>query len=182
MSLKEFSKKLRETMAMVDTGPLIMAAEVIQLAKDWDQYQEEAGGISVSQYLTGELGSKKKGLDYFNRRQLAVNALGEDIRRTMHHEVAITVAQTVPKDLHEKAKAALTEAYIKNRSCPLSPAQAQPIINKILGRNPMHRVGCQKCVALQAEIDKLRFQLAIKEGVVPVVNPELRKAEVGLSA
>jgi len=141
-----------------DTGPLVIASDVMSIAEDWDRFKEEAGGLTFSQWITREMGNKQRGLAFFRKRHEAVQKLGEDIRRTFHHEVAVYVVNSVPETAWFAIKSELRLACIRNSGTPRTMGQARPIINKILGRVAQQKT-CANCDALARRVAELEARL-----------------------
>lgn len=162
-SLKDFSKRVRAALAAGDTGPLVVAADVISVAGDWERHREETGGLSCTSWLRKEFGPGHN-LAWFTRRHEAVLSLGESVRRTMHHEVAVWIVDAVPADKHAEVVMAVTIAAKKQHGVPLTPPQARrivcPLIGKVRGRKP----ACIECAKHEREIARLRALLAGLEG------------------
>lgn len=167
MNLKEWSKKFKSAMQQTHTGPLIIAEEVVNLANDWGDHQKEADGLSVSQWLTRELGNKQTGLAYFKRRHDAVLILGEDIRRTIHHEVAVYVMNNVPDVLRGRVKELLIKGFVNNNHNPLTPQQAKPVIYEVIGKPLAASKECLRCLELEAEIERLKIEIEHLKTMVP---------------
>lgn len=147
------AREFREALKHGDIGPLLLAPKVIDLTTRWSEYEEEADGLSAHAWLRRELG-KGKTLAWFKRRAEAVEKLGEAIRRTVHHEVAVRVANKVPADKQELVIQALMRARLKNGHCALSPKQADLVIAEIVGKSPNPKV-CRRCIVLEARIAEL---------------------------
>ena len=155
--LGQKAKEFRQALAQVDTGPLILAPKVIALASEWSEYEAEVEGLAINGWLRRELGAGKT-LAWFKRRAEAVDKLGESVRRTLHHEVAVRILGTVPENRWAEIVAALQRARLKNGHCALSPKQADKVIRELLGRAPQVKI-CARCSALEAEIEALKAKL-----------------------
>jgi hypothetical protein len=152
--LTDVAKQIKSAMEHSDTGPLVIAADVVKLAEKWKDYKEDAGKLSCAQWLTRELGNKKRGLAYFRARHRAVEALGEESRRMLHHEMAVYIVNNVPKEQWDEVKETLYKKCVRNNHCPLSPGQARPLIYKIVGHVPGR--GCSRCAMLEAELRRMK--------------------------
>jgi hypothetical protein len=162
MSLSDYAKRFRDAMSNADTGPLIIASEVVELSEKWDDYRAEAGNLKFTAWLTREMGSQGRGLGFFKKRHEAVIGLGEHIRRSLNHEVAVYIWNSVPEDKKLNVVDALTQAYARNSKCPLTYGQAAPIINGIVGKAKQHKV-CHDCVQKDYEIVKLKEMLGMRD-------------------
>lgn len=162
-SLKELTGRWRSALASGDCGPLVIAADVVRVGAEWDEkYKEEAGGASCTTWLRRELGPGRN-LAWFARRHEAVEHLGESIRRTMHHEVAVWIHDNVPKEAWTKVVMAVTIAAKKQRGVPLTPPQARRVVCPIIGKVSGTKRGCSRCsdfevqvALLEQEIERLR--------------------------
>ena len=148
--------KWRTALAQADTGPLVVACEIRDLAEVWDDdLKREAGGLGLSAYLRKMLG-KGKTLRYFMRRAHAVDKLGESIRRVMHHETAVYCVGQVPEKYWEPVKFMLRREQKMNGGNPLTKSMAVRRIRRIVGKTETTRaVGCQRCATLEARIREL---------------------------
>ena len=156
MSLAERAKTWKKALRENGCGPLVMAAEVVGICRSWKDYEAEADGLSASGWLRRELGF---GLAWFEVRARAVDALGEAIRRTIHHEVAVYVLQSVPEGHRATVVEALMGARLKNGGVPLTKAKALRIIKEIVGRSERRR-SCARCLELEARIAILERRAA----------------------
>jgi len=152
--LTDVAKQIKSAMEHADTGPLVIAADVVKLSENWKDYKEDAGKMTCSQWLTRELGNRKRNIKYFTARHRAVEALGEESRRMLHHEVAVYIINNVHKDQWDEVKETLYKKCVRNNHCPLSPGQARPIIHQIIGHVPGR--GCPRCAMLEAEILRMK--------------------------
>jgi hypothetical protein len=154
--LTDAARFIKAGMANSDTGPLIIAEKVVSICDTWTDYKEESDGLSFRQWLTRELGNQGRNYGFFKRRLRAIENpnLGESIRRTFHHEVAVYVSEQVPEDMQRAVKDELEKRCIQNNRCPLTPGQAMPIIKSMLGHEPKRRE-CKRCKELEAKIAEL---------------------------
>lgn len=154
--LRAKANHIKKAMAAADTGPLVIADYVIDLSRRWEaEYREQAEGLAFGAWLTRELGSQGRNLSFFKRRSEAVRFFGESARRVMHHETAVFALGATPEGQREQILGALTNAYLRNNRCPLTLAQAKPIIQKVLGRRVEART-CLACAEKDLELAKLR--------------------------
>lgn len=91
--LPAIAKRFASGMANASNGPLIIAAEVEKLWKDWDSYSAEAEGMSCSQWLQSVT---RQNADFFVRRAAAVRRIGEHSRRAWDHEALIRAVGAFP--------------------------------------------------------------------------------------
>ncbi len=159
--LNDFVTRTRAAMAASDSGPLIVARDVMAIADNWERYKEEAGGLDCSRFLTSTFGAGR-GLAYFANRVEAVAFIGESARRTLHHQVAIYILNNVSKEFVAEVLSALTRERKKNGGNALSPAQAKPVIEAITGTKQRAYRTCSKCVKLEAELAKLRGEVTVE--------------------
>jgi hypothetical protein len=149
--LKDYSSRWRAACRAGDTGYLIIARDVLDVANRWETYRAEADGKECTTWLRAELGPGKT-LDWFRKRQAAVDALGEDVRRWMHHEVAIwLVAKVTSPDERDVAKRALSLVTRQQKSNPLTKAQAYRVVAGALGWKKDHVSieTCARCAELE---------------------------------
>lgn len=131
------------------TGPLIVAAEIVQVVDNWEHYQQQAEGMNASQWLGTVFGKHHKmGPAYWRRRARAVSLLGESCRRTVHHEVAIWITNKVSGDDLAKARTALIKGCRTNGGLPLNMSAAKPIIYDLFGWVPQVTT-CKRCQFLE---------------------------------
>jgi hypothetical protein len=155
-SLTVRGKRLREVMKRSNAGPYEVANEVHAINSSWDQYKDEAGGLTCSGWLKSVFGGAR-GASYWETRFDAVMILGEAIRRTIDQEVAVWLVnlKLQPGD-REKARNALMVACRQNASgMPLNYSEARRVCEPLIGYAYPHRI-CPGCVAMRVEIDKLR--------------------------
>ena len=146
-SLTQQIGRWRKEMADGATGPLVIASEVVALSKKWEDLRAQAEGKDLTTWLRAALGPGK-GLGYFRKRHEAVKRLGEAIRRTIHHEAAIWLADEV-SDLHwPLVKQHCFAAHRKNNKNPVTKAQAIKIVAAVTGKKPIAKV-CSRCEELE---------------------------------
>ncbi len=147
--LSKRAKRWSKAAADSVTGPLIIAAEVVEVIDDWASYREEADGLSASAWLGTVFGSWR--VQFWRRRHDAMLRLGESVRRTVHHQVAPYVIANVPDDHIDAVKFLLIRACRENHGIPVSYDQAQRRIHKLLGRSkPTSAPGnCGRCAQLE---------------------------------
>jgi len=137
-----------------DTGPLVIAQDVVRIANEWDKYRAEVGNVDCTTWLRRELDLP---LDFFLRRAKAVERLGEACRRTIHHEVAVWLSNRLKDDeLIKKAMWALMSETKKRRGNCLTLPKAQLVVRKALGIKPTlaKAVACTSCVRMRALLKK----------------------------
>jgi hypothetical protein len=158
--LDKYLSSWRRALTEGATGPLVIAREVVEISERWDDYREEVGGLTVSAFLRRELG-RGRDLAFFRRRARAVERLGEDVRRVLHHEVAVWIDQNFEGEESARAAWGLRMATKKDHhGVPFSLAQAKPIVLKLLGRKTekVPRT-CERCALLEEENRILREKL-----------------------
>lgn len=145
-------KKWRAALRDADVGPLIIAGEVVHFVDHWDEYRHEVGNLTASAFLRRELG-RGRDAAFFRRRADAVAKLGEDIRRWMHHEVAVWIAANFDGQEAEGAVFVVRkETKTKHHGNPLNYAQAKPIVEKALNRKTERAAQtCPRCVILEEQ-------------------------------
>lgn len=150
--LSECAKRWRQSLTDAATGPLIVAKEIVELCQHWERHQEDAGGLTASAFLRRELGGGRD-LAFFNRRVQAIAKLGEDIRRFMHHDVAVWVANNFEGEDLLKVKRAIF--FATKRSAPLSLAQSRAIAFKITNQHTEKKPRvCASCEELKELLAK----------------------------
>lgn len=146
--LADISSRLRSALAASDTGPLVVAADVMRLANEWDSYKAEAGGASCTAWLRKNV-SKGRGLPFFAARDAAVQKLGESVRRQLHHEVAVWVVGSTPEAKWKDIVTALTFARKRNAGSALTKPMAVRVVRGIIGGQAKPRkVACDRCAKL----------------------------------
>jgi hypothetical protein len=146
--LVEVAARFRKAMSDSATGPLRVAEEVMAIANEWDRYADEADGLSCTAWLSKNIG-KGCGLAFFKRRFDSVEALGEDVRRWMHHDAAVWVAQRVPAPQRKMVKEALYDAHCLANRTILTPEQTKLAVRKIIGKGHVRAKTCQRCQQLE---------------------------------
>lgn len=155
-SLAEASKRWRQSMKDAARGPLLVAKEVVTFVANWDQYKVEAKGLDASSWLRSVFGAGHN-LRWFEARANAVNVLGTEMSKALHHDAALWVASTVPAPYLDKTKRALLEAWIANMRAPLTTPQALLVARKIIGKKFQRTYGGKwfdRCVMLEALLRK----------------------------
>lgn len=130
------------------TGPLVIAPEVVALADNWEAIKEEAGGLSCTAYLRSKL-HPGRDLAFFRRRAEAVAKLGEASRRTLHHDVAVWVANQVPDNLLDAVKLELIRGAKEQNGHPLVMSQARARLKQLIGSTARKKRECQRCKELE---------------------------------
>ncbi len=151
-ALKVAAAKFKAALRDSDTGPLVIAQEVMRIEERWPEYKEEAGDIECTTWLARELGPGRD-FAFFQRRAKAVEKLGESCRRKLHHEVAVWLANLKNESAQVKvAFVALISATNKQRGNCLTLSQAKPIVRKALGvkAGPRAVKSCERCARLTA--------------------------------
>jgi hypothetical protein len=132
-NLERVGRRLRDVLGNAATGPLVASSDVMRLADEWeDRWKAEAGGIDCTTWLRKTLGAGRS-LGWFERRHRAVASLGEAIRRTIHHDVAVWLVQTFPESDWQRAKLTLMRGCRAQNGNPLTLPQARRIVAKTLG-------------------------------------------------
>lgn len=147
--LGDVGARIKKALENAAFGPLIAAGDVRAISEDWDRYEHEADGLSCNAWLVKYLGPSFT-LQFFERRQRAVEILGEDIRRFLHHEAAVWVSQAVPEAQIAEVKTALEKRY-RNPSfrTAIVLSQAQKIVREIIGRSNVRTKTCSRCQLLE---------------------------------
>lgn len=137
--------------ALVDeaTGALTIASEIVKLSEEWETFRAEAGGVDCTTWLRKEV-SRGRGLPFWHARAEAVAALGESVRRFMHHEVAVWLKnKTLSDEQLERAKFILKSEMRKNANKPLNRMQAHRALRDVLGITPAKSRVCERCQELE---------------------------------
>ena len=167
MDLLEVGGRLRKALSDSATGPLVIAAEIVQLSEAWDQVpdpvpvtsgssamqaeraaslREQAGGSSCDAWVRAKVAPG--GLAFFTARHKAIERIGEAARRTVHHEVAVWVDRHVSDAQLGEVKQALMRGAKAQNGSPLTKAQAMRVLAKLLGLKPKAH-GCSRCEQLE---------------------------------
>lgn len=152
------ASRWRSALADAATGPLVIASEVMQLAADWESVREEAAGLDCTTWLRKQFGAGNS-LAWFEVRARAVEKLGEACRRTIHHSVAVWVANNVPEGHVQAVKLMLMREAKANGGNPLTLRMAQPRVREITGRSEPKKKTCARCQELE--------KLLLENGVAP---------------
>lgn len=163
-TLARRSARIKAAMADADVGPLVAAAEVVEIVERWDDYRAEAGGVEAGAWLERTFGTGRT-LAWWQRRHEAVQKLGEASRRTIHHDVAVWVTQSRPQPQWERIKVALMRARKENGDNALSLGRARILVEKEFGSTARPR-RCGGCRAKDERIEAL--ERAMREaGLTP---------------
>lgn len=146
--LGEKASRWKTAMRDRDTGPLVIAKEVVELAADWESYRQEAGGLDCTTWLRTQAFRPGEGLAWWRTRADAAVALGEASRRYMHHDVATYIYRTVPKDKWDEVKMALMRGAKEQNGMPMKLTQARRVIGTIIKRKSVKRA-CVRCAELE---------------------------------
>lgn len=179
--LKKEGDEIAECLKDGKTGPTRAASRVMRLAIDWEvKYRKQVGGIACTTWLRRRLG-RGVNLTFFEKRHLAAEHFGGQRGRAlfMDHSALlwaysvfkagdedVKVKDDKVKDDKQKQKAAtnrkafdagLDARWLENVKQPLSLAQTKLVFEKVVGKAPTRaKAACLNCVALQAEVDRLR--------------------------
>lgn len=150
-------QRIKRWRSIAKTGPcwaLVLAKEVCEVADGWERFQAQTvdddhpNGQSPTGFLRDVFGDGR-GLAWWRRRALAVEVMGEWVRRSVDHEVAVWFVQSVPEDKRGEAARALMKGCRENGDNPLTIAQAKPLLRKIIGKNHASRRVCVRCARLE---------------------------------
>lgn len=141
----------RRALADAATGPLIIAEEIVRMAERWEDFKDAADGLDCSAFLRKHLG-KGRGLPFFKERATAVARLGEAVRRTVHHEVAVWASRNIPPDLIEPCKLELMRGAKEQNGNPLTLQQAKTRLREILGKRTPRKRECERCKELEEQL------------------------------
>lgn len=162
-SFQARTERIRKGLADSVTGPLRMAKEVLEIAKDWDSFKAEAG-MSAPEWVRSLQHGKR--MDYYERRARAVERIGA-LARKWDHEAAVWAVEhpIAQDDLKLRALVRrVEEERVKNgpHSPPLCKAAVVRLSVEVWGtpaRPPRVHV-CKACTEKDAEIAALKAQLA----------------------
>lgn len=158
VDLETRAKRWRKAMADADTGPLTIAKEVVDVAEHWEQWKAQADGMGATDWLKHTFGEGKT-LAFWQRRHDAVEKLGEAVRRTFNHDVAVWVAQNVPAEQHKDVVRAIMKARKDNGDNCLSVMQARRVVSTVLDYKPRQKT-CAQCRERDMRILQLEEELA----------------------
>jgi hypothetical protein len=140
-------------MRSASTGPLVIAGEVLAVVAEWHRYVEEADGMDPNSWLKAKLGAGMD-LGYWRRRAEAVRLLGEGVRRTMHHEVAVWIAGgAVPDHRKKDAVSILNEERARRGDVVLTIGPAMLVVRRMLGREA-NKQACARCTLLTRLLER----------------------------
>lgn len=140
-TLDDYGTELQKMMADAALGPLDASCTICrELEPHWDRFKGAADGKSLSAWLAQTCKDTGMGLAYFRRRYDAVEALGEDVRRWMHHGLAVWLAgQTKDQKQLRRVKEALRKVHRDRDNQPMGEQQGKRIAKPILGKSVNHR-------------------------------------------
>lgn len=151
-SLAQRADRLRRAQRASSTGPLLVAEEVVEIDAHWERlYRAEAGGVECTTWCRKALG---KSLDYYLRRAHAVSVLGEAVRRTVDHEVAVWLVSKLSDETREKAKLALIRECKKRDGHPLTYSMAQRTLRAMKLIDPQKHRHCKRCEQLERILEE----------------------------
>jgi hypothetical protein len=148
INLDDIARKIKSTLGTGSNGPLIVAIDVEALENTWQEYKEESGGFTLSQWLVGICGAGKT-IAWWRRRADAVRRIGEESRRQLNHEVAVYVLDNVTDEHLVDVRKMLYLGTKQNGGIPYTLGQATRRIAEITGRNPRVKT-CSNCRRLEA--------------------------------
>jgi len=141
-NLEQIGARLSKLMADSDVGPNFAACEVMALASNWDSFREESDGLSVSGWLKRVGFAAGRNESWFKRRYQGLVALGYSpkansaVRKNIHHDVVCRIGGMRLDPVHlDEIKRELICGY-QATGAPLTPNQADPIIARVVGKNP----------------------------------------------
>lgn len=137
-------------MRSADTGPLVIAQEVVAVVDSWDVYKHEAGDITAQSWLEAKVFRPGLGTRFWRTRARAVEHLGEAVRRTMHHEAAVWVVESVPED-QRSALVFRVHQESKRISAPVPRSTVQRLYRAMAGVKPKPKT-CGECARLRAKM------------------------------
>jgi hypothetical protein len=146
-------RRIKNSLRDAACGPLVVAREVVRIAEEWEGFRgdlpEKDQELSASSVFKKHLGFN---LAWFERRARAVELLGEDVRRWMHHECAIWMVSVVPIVQLQEAKEKLLESKVgrarARTKTAITQAQAEDVVYEFIGHVPASRV-CEECARLR---------------------------------
>lgn len=163
-TLAQRASRIRTAMADADVGPLVAASEVMEIVDRWDDFRSEAGGIECGAWLERTFGTGRT-LAWWQRRHEAVQHLGEASRRTIHHDVAVWITQSRPRQQWDAIKVALMRARKDNGDNALSLGRARILVEKQFGSMARPR----RCGACRTKDERIaRLEAAVRDaGLTP---------------
>lgn len=161
--LQELRTKLSVMRSDLQCGPLLVADTVLSWNEIWSERYRGETGKSFDSWLVEEMGNSRMGVSFFRRRALAKAQLGSEITKTIDHEVAIWIVNKVPRIYWEPAKKELIRQFFQHKKKPLTPGQARPLVQKMIGHTPVTRGSCANCQRLENELEKLKRQEVMKQ-------------------
>jgi hypothetical protein len=162
-------RRLASILRSSETGPLIVAGDVVAMAARWHDFQADAGGLNACAACRKHLGHP---LSWFERRHYAVQLFGRDVRNWMSHGLAVwlygkavdagTGTHILSTDQVKSVKVALLHAFREKRSrgLPVNQDEAEPVVLGVIGRPTPRVVRCVECAKKEAEITSLKERLA----------------------
>lgn len=161
--LDQRASKWRKAMADADTGPLTIAKEVCEVAENWSAWQDQAKDLGANEWLRLTFGEGKS-LAFWQRRHEAVQKLGEAVRRTVHHDVAVWIVNSFEAEADRRAAVqAVMKGRKENGDNCLTLVQARRVVTKALSYKPRHKT-CARCTEKGARIAELEAEVARLRG------------------
>ena len=168
--LGDKARRLSAALKSSDTGPLVIAQEVMDLAADWREWEKEASGMTADGWCRKALNHPLK---FFQRRAYAVHDLGPASKRMLHHEAAVWLCEKqLPEDVKREAmKRAVSKSRQENGHALNLSALKRLLVygdNPLLGRTPRGTV-CAGCVMLEIKVEQLEAALKLlRDGGIDV--------------
>lgn len=140
-------KQWRSSLNDSASGPLLVAENVVDIAKKWEEYKKDANGKECSSFLKTYLG---KDLSFFIRRQRAIEVLGKTCKEMLHHEAAVWLStRTAQQNEIENVMRLLQKQYGANNSNVLSESTVKRIAVDAIGEHILGERMCSRCEMLE---------------------------------
>ena len=153
--LEALRKTLRACLA-VDNGPLIHAKQVCGLEGMWDRFKRDAGGVSFEKWIRVTCGPEYSAR-FWRRCNNAVNVLGEHVRRTLHHQVALFIAERLDEANRDGAVTIIGKARRSQNMHLVSLKSAKSLLRKSGHWKPRpvpQKAACLRCKLLERLLEK----------------------------
>lgn len=160
--LSECAKRWATALRDGNVGPLRVAEEIVAVADAWDArgYRQQAKGLAATTWLRENVDGGKN-LAYYRVRAEAVRLLGRVVLNNVHHQVAVWLYRSVPKEKWEWCVGVLVRAR-KENVAPLSLQQARLVLASVVAaRGRVLQPACERC----RELEELLRSNGIEFGV-----------------
>lgn len=160
-TIQQLGKRLRKAFQDADCGPMLVAADVLDVAARWEtDYKKDAGGKTCGAWLSSVLG-RGRTLKWFGTIARAVERIGEASRATWHYRAAVWASENIksPVDLRRLDEIVQREtAYVRPNVLSVYAVRRLAYKHKIVTHRPAAKVECLRCKVLERKLAELGVQ------------------------